>query len=237
MHHYAQLCLTQGVMERRQKVAREDTEFWKSKATAPIPKTDGLLTQLETCLADNATMEQGWNRDRKLLEETVKQRDHYLKLSNVRGDSLKKLEDELEQMERAQEQRDLQIQALDTALGEVKEERDRYKQKWEQLLTPTTAESPATTTTAPLSEAASIVPHDTATPIAKKVKVKKAKATVDDGSLSLGEFAARLGVTKGAISGAKGKGEESLTKLCVKHDPGGIVWTYDEEAMRYYPIS
>lgn len=182
-------------------------------------------------------MQAGWETTQQELEQVRSQCDNYLTQCNecvVRNGAL---EEEVRGLKHAKEQMSLNIEALDTALGEAERERDRYKQKWEQSLTPTDAGSSPTALTATKTEAASIVPPLASTP-AKKVKARKTRVAGADGGLSLNELAARVGgLTKGAVSNAKQRGPEFFAEYSAKRDPEGIPWRYDEESRRYYPIS
>ncbi len=226
MHHYAQLCLTQGIMWKQQEVLRDETQFWKSKNAVPNSRLAELEDRLQSYQNANTEVGALLARTQQELEEVRSQRDHHLKLSKVQADRLKELKEELEQMERTHEQMDLHIQALDKELAEVEEERDRYKQKWEAASTPTDAGSSATTTAAPLSEAASIVPQQPST-TPQSLKPQKPPAALD-----LGGMAKRLRVSKGAISNAKAKDREEpghFKNYSRARDPDGIPWKFWEE--------
>ncbi len=165
------------------------------------------------------------------LEQVQAERDYHAKLSKVQADSLSKLKEELEQMEHAQEQLTLHIQSLDKQLGEVKEERDRYKQKWEQSIIPTDAGSSSATTTTTKLEAASIVPQQAPVP------VQTAKPRKRPTALDLTGMADWLGVTKGAVSNAKTKDKKEpgyFKDWSAGYDPDNIPWKFWEDKQPPY---
>ncbi len=218
-------------MKSELEEARETIESLKSQLAVPNPQIAELKSQLETCLAQNTTMEREWMHRCQELEQVQAERDYHAKLSKVQADSLSKLKEELEQMEHAQEQLTLHIQSLDKQLGEVKEERDRYKQKWEQSIIPTDAGSSSATTTTTKLEAASIVPQQAPVP------VQTAKPRKRPTALDLTGMADWLGVTKGAVSNAKTKDKKEpgyFKDWSAGYDPDNIPWKFWEDKQPPY---